>query len=60
MAEAKDIHSSLRRAASLMKFTQDTLVPQLVEAKGPDGSDLDGRVITAYYYQCTAEAQVRQ
>jgi hypothetical protein len=41
----------------LVLIVQDTLVTQLQE-KAADGSDLDGRVITAYLNQCTAEAQV--
>ncbi len=56
MEEAKHIHSSLRKAAGIIKFVQDTLVPQLVE-RVVDGSDLDIRVISAYMNQCTAEAQ---
>lgn len=56
MEEAKDIHTSLRKAAGLIRFVKDTLVPQLVE-KSRDGSDLDIRVIGAYLNQCTAEAQ---
>jgi len=56
MEEAKKVHTSLRKAAGLIKFVQDTLLPQLVE-KAPFGSDLDIRVISAYLNQCTAEAQ---
>ena len=56
MEEAKKVHTSLRKAAGLIKFVQDTLVHQLVE-KVKDGSDLDIRVISAYLNQCTAEAQ---
>ena len=56
MEEAKHIHSSLRKAAGIIKFVQDTLVPQLVE-RVVDGADLDIRVISAYMNQCTAEAQ---
>merc|ERR1719384_2708098 len=56
MDEAKKVHTSLRKAAGLIKFVQDTLIPQLVE-KPAHGSDLDIRVITAYINQCTAEAQ---
>ena len=54
--EAKKIHTSLRRAAGLMRFVQDTLTAQLVE-KPANGGDLDLRVISAYLNQCTAEAQ---
>jgi len=56
MEEAKEVHSSLRKAAGMVKFVQDTLLPQLGE-KPAAGSDLDGRVCTAYMNQCTAEAQ---
>jgi len=56
MEEAKEVHSSLRKAAGMVKFVQDTLLPQLGE-KPASGSDLDGRVCTAYMNQCTAEAQ---
>jgi hypothetical protein len=50
------VHTSLRRAAGLIQFVQDTLLAQLDE-KASDGGDLDGRVVTAYLNQCTAEAQ---
>ena len=43
MDEAKKVHTSLRKAAGLIKFVQDTLLPQLVE-KVSLGSDLDIRV----------------
>jgi len=56
MEEAKEVHTSLRKAAGLVKFVQDSLLPQLQE-KGTDGGDLDGRVCTAYINQATAEAQ---
>ena len=46
------VHTSLRKAAGLIKFVQDTLIPQLVEKAGA-GSDLDIRVISAYLNQCT-------
>merc|ERR1712126_696484 len=54
--EAKDIHTSLRKAAGLINFVKDTLIPQLIE-KPVSGSDLDVRVVSAYMNQCTAEAQ---
>jgi len=56
MDEAKAVHTSLKKAAGIIKFVQDTLLPQLIE-NGADGGDLDGRVTTAYMNQCTAEAQ---
>ena len=36
--------------------SQDNLLVQLSE-KVAEGGDLDGRVVTAYLNQCTAEAQ---
>jgi len=56
MEEAKEVHTSLRKAAGLVKFVQDTLLAQLID-KSDDGGDMDGRVCTAYINQCTAEAQ---
>ena len=56
MEEAKEVHTSLKKAAGIVKFVQDTLLPQLAE-RSADGGDLDGRVTTAYINQCTAEAQ---
>lgn len=56
MEEAKEVHTSLRKAAGLIRFVQDTLAPQMVE-KVNSGSDLDIRVLAAYLNQCTAEAQ---
>ena len=50
MEEAKEVHTCLRKAAGLVKFVQDGLVPQLSE-KTVDGGDLDGRVCTAYINQ---------
>ena len=50
MEEAKEVHTSLRKGAGLVKFVQDTLLAQLSE-KSPDGGDLDGRVCTAYINQ---------
>lgn len=56
MEEAKEIHTGLRKAAGLITFVKDTLIPQLME-QPLDGSDLDLRVISAYLNQCTAESQ---
>ena len=53
MEEAKEVHTCLRKAAGLVKFVQDSLVPQLSE-KTVDGGDLDGRVCTAYINQVRA------
>ena len=50
MEEAKEVHTSLRKAAGLVKFVQSTLLAQLGEAS-VDGGDLDGRVCTAYINQ---------
>jgi len=54
--EAKEVHTSLKKAAGIFLFVQDNLLPQLIE-KGPDGGDLDIRVISAYLHMCKAEAQ---
>jgi len=56
MEEAKEVHTALRKAAGLIGFVKDTLLPQLVEKPG-EGTDLDTRVVSAYLNQCTAEAQ---
>ena len=56
MEEAKEVHTSLRKAAGLVKFVQDSLLPQLQE-KGTDGGDLDGRVCTAYINQVGGRRQ---
>jgi hypothetical protein len=37
MEEAKHVHTSLRKSAGIIKFVQDTLVPQLAE-RVVDGS----------------------
>ena len=39
-----------------MQTLQDNLLAQLSE-KAVEGGDLDGKVVSAYLYQCTAEAQ---
>ena len=36
MEEAKEVHTCLRKAAGLVKFVQDSLVPQLSEICGAD------------------------
>lgn len=56
MEDAKVAHTSLKKAAGMIKFVQENLLPQLAE-RGADGGDMDGRVTTAYINQCTAEAQ---
>nr|CAD7203029.1 unnamed protein product [Timema douglasi] len=56
MEEAKEVHKSLRRAAGMFRLVQKELVPHLSE-KPMVGGDLDPRVTTAYFHQCTAEAQ---
>jgi len=56
MENAKEVHTSLKKASGILLFLQDTLLPQMIE-KAPDGSDLDIRVIAAYLNQCKAEAQ---
>ncbi|XP_037089251.1 BRO1 domain-containing protein BROX-like isoform X2 [Pollicipes pollicipes] len=56
MEDGKEVHSSLRRAAGLMKAVHDRYIGQLLEESVKEG-DCDTRVITAYMNQCTAEAQ---
>lgn len=55
MEDAKDIHTSLRKAAGIFQMVLKDLLPIL--QPGVPGSDLDPRVLNAYCTQCTAEAQ---
>ncbi|KAI2795868.1 hypothetical protein BLOT_016426 [Blomia tropicalis] len=56
MDSAKQVHSSLRRAAGVLTCIQTQWIEQLLE-KPIQGSDLDPRVISAYVTTCQAEAQ---
>lgn len=56
MAEAKEVHTSLRKAAGIFKLIECDFSPKLTERQLEAG-DLDPRVISAYLTQCTAEAQ---
>lgn len=56
MDEAKEVHSSLRRAAGAFQLATQNFIPQLVAHPEP-GTDLDLHVAGAYLAQCTAEAQ---
>ncbi|KAJ9588350.1 hypothetical protein L9F63_018276 [Diploptera punctata] len=56
MDEAKDVHTSLRKAAGIFKLVLDEFSPKLTERQKEAG-DLDARVTDAYMKQCTAEAQ---
>jgi hypothetical protein len=56
MAEAKEVHTSLRKAAGIFKLIESDFSPKLTERQTTAG-DLDPRVISAYLTQCTAEAQ---
>ena len=56
MNEAKVVHSSLRKAAGLFSFVDRSFLRQL-QTNPVQGSDLDPRVLSAYFNQCTAEAQ---
>jgi hypothetical protein len=56
MDEAKEVHSSLRKAAGVFQLATQTFIPQLVSHPDP-GTDLDLHVAGAYLAQCTAEAQ---
>lgn len=56
MDEAKEIHTSLRKAAGAFQLTTQDFIPELVDHP-EQGMDLDPRVAGAYLAQCTAEAQ---
>ncbi|KAL0274048.1 UNVERIFIED_CONTAM: hypothetical protein PYX00_006572 [Menopon gallinae] len=55
MEDAKEIHTSLRRAAGVFKMVQKDLLP--IAEQGVTGGDLDPKILNAYFHQCTAEAQ---
>ncbi|KAK6622651.1 hypothetical protein RUM43_008493 [Polyplax serrata] len=55
MDDAKEMHTSLRKAAGIFQMVIKEILPTLEPAI--PGSDLDPRVLNAYYIQCTAEAQ---
>lgn len=56
MDDAKEIHTSMRKAAGIIQMIQKDIIP-ILEKVNLVGSDLDQRVLSAYLYQCTAEAQ---
>ncbi|XP_059480601.1 BRO1 domain-containing protein BROX-like [Neocloeon triangulifer] len=56
MDEAKEVHTSMRKAAGAFQFVTQELIPDLV-SHGEPGMDTDPRVAGAYLAQCTAEAQ---
>lgn len=56
MDDAKQVHSSLRRAAGVLSYVQTHWLEQLLGKPVP-GSDMDTRVISAYITTCQAEAQ---
>ncbi|CAB3384804.1 Hypothetical predicted protein [Cloeon dipterum] len=56
MDEAKEVHTSLRKAAGAFQLATQNMIPELVSHPEP-GMDLDPRVAGAYLAQCTAEAQ---
>lgn len=55
MDDAKDIHTALRKAAGIFQMIQKDIVP-LIEHRLL-ASDLDLKILKAYFTQCTAEAQ---
>lgn len=55
MDDAKEIHTSLKRAAGIFKMVQKDFLP--IAEQGSTGGDLDPKVLSAYFNQCTAEAQ---
>jgi hypothetical protein len=56
MEEAKEVHTSLRKAAGIFRLIECEFIPKLTERQ-MEASDLDPRVISAHLTQCTAEAQ---
>lgn len=56
MDDAKDIHTALRKAAGIFQMIQKDIVVPLIEHRLL-ASDLDLKILKAYFTQCTAEAQ---
>ena len=56
MDEAKEVHTSLRKAAGFFKLVEAEFGPKLTERQ-TEGGDLDPRVTAADIAQGTAEAQ---
>uniref|UniRef100_A0A914WKG6 BRO1 domain-containing protein n=1 Tax=Plectus sambesii TaxID=2011161 RepID=A0A914WKG6_9BILA len=54
-AQAKEVHTSLRKAAGLFQFVKENA--SKVSETPAAGSDLDANVLSAYINQSTAEAQ---
>ncbi|KAH9519354.1 hypothetical protein Btru_075319 [Bulinus truncatus] len=57
MEEAKEIHKCLRISAGIFKFCKDALKSQLIDPPSEGSHDTDTRVLDAYFFQSTAEAQ---
>ncbi|XP_029643051.2 BRO1 domain-containing protein BROX [Octopus sinensis] len=55
MDEAKEVHRCLRIAAGMFTYVKNDLCARLVDIDS--GTDLDVRVLDAFIYQSTAEAQ---
>lgn len=54
MNDAKEIHTSLKKASGIFQLVLRDIVPMIEQTT--HGSDLDPRVLNAFYYQCSAEA----
>ncbi|CAF1157082.1 unnamed protein product [Adineta steineri] len=53
--DALDIHKSLRIAAGMFKHVMDVEVRKLHDVKLPACSDVNDKVLAAYYYSCLGE-----
>ncbi|XP_066280870.1 BRO1 domain-containing protein BROX-like [Branchiostoma lanceolatum] len=56
MDEAKEVHKCLRTAAGIFKNVKEQVIGRLLET-AEKGTDLDPKVVEAYFQQSTAEAQ---
>ncbi|CAF0778484.1 unnamed protein product [Adineta ricciae] len=53
--DALDVHKSLRIAAGMFKYVMDVEIRKLHNVKLPACSDVNEKIIAAYYYSCLGE-----
>ncbi|CAF4776259.1 unnamed protein product, partial [Rotaria socialis] len=53
--DALDVHKSLRMAAGMFKHVMDVEIRKLNEVKLPPCSDINEKIIAAYYFSCMGE-----
>ncbi|CAF0840277.1 unnamed protein product [Rotaria sordida] len=53
--DALDVHKSLRTAAGMFKHVMDVELRKLHDVKLPSCSDLNEKILAAYYYSCLGE-----